>query len=222
MYSATRHRSTVRLGVESLESRLTPAGNLSAYVTNGILHVEADRSSHTFSVYVRDDRIILTTHDTTTINGVAGPNGSFASLTFLGGENAISAVEIDGNRGNDVVGIVDQLTASRQLDVTARTGGSGDSISLFDSDGLGGMIVGTVNFDTGDGNDRVTVNGSWAGVSLGANLGSGDDSLKITGTVGNVSALNGGPGNRDAIEIPANLYALYSASIAGFENILLR
>lgn len=214
MQPSTRSSSTVKLALDSLESRLTPAGNLTAFVSNGILNVVADDSSHSFTVYVHDDRLIVSTHDTTIINGIAGNR----SATFMGGQNLITGLVITGNRSVDNVGIADRLTLARNLDITVQTADGNDTVAFSSLDSVG-KIAGTVSIDAGRRDDQVTFNGHWNGLNLGVDLGDGNDVLRVLGTIGNISSLNGNSGKGDVLEIVDSLYQTYRTRITGFETI---
>ena len=214
MQPSTRSSSTVKLALDSLESRLTPAGNLNVFVSNGILNVVADASSHSFTVYVHDDRLIVSTHDTTIINGIAGNR----SATFMGGQDLITGLVITGNRSADNVGIADRLINARNLDVTVQTADGNDTVAFSSLDGVG-KIAGTASIDTGRRDDQITFNGTWNGLNLSADLGDGNDVLRVLGTIGNISSLNGNSGKGDVLEIVDALYQTYRTHITGFETI---
>lgn len=208
-------KSQSRLNVEMLESRLTPAGNLDAFVQDGTLFLHADRQSHNIYVNVYDDRIVVRAVDSTSINGERNMHGSTIA-TFMGDENTITAIVYEGERGNDLLSLNSSfLTAERDLDITARTYAAGDRVSV-----LGGMISGMISIDTGAGYDSVTISGSYPSVILGVELGGGNDTMRITGDVGTIDAINA-DGGKDSLEIPATLYAAYSNVITGFEAIKL-
>lgn len=214
MRSSTRSGSTVQLALDSLESRLTPAGILNVFNSNGILNIVSDASSHSFTVYVHDDRLVVSTHDTTIINGIAGNR----SATIMGGQDLITGLVINGNRSTDNVGIADRLTNARNLDITVQTADGNDTVAFSSLDGVG-KIAGNVNIDTGRRDDQVNLNGNWNGLNLGVDLGDGNDVLRVLGSIGNISSLNGNTGKSDVLEIVDAVYQVYRTRITGFEII---
>ena len=204
-----------RPGLELLEDRSVPATNLTATITDGTLLIQGNSDHHHFVVKVLDSGISVQPLKTTIINGVTVP--SYNEVFIPGDASVIQAVDVITTQGNDQISVADYLTAPRALDVAIRSGNATDIIGIA---GLqSGKLTGNINIFTEGGNDRVEVNGDLSAAVLGVYLGTGDDSLKISGIIGSISSLDGGGGKKDMLQLPNWVFDAFASSIRGFENI---
>jgi hypothetical protein len=154
-----------QLHAEMLEDRTTPAGNVTAFVSGGILFVQGDSASNQIWLSaLNSDTVAVTALEDTRVNGTWLP------LTFTG---VTQGWVINLGQGNDFVYISrtqgnigvfintgpgnDNITLNRAQHAgptVLRTGAGNDLISL----GMG-RYVGSLLLDTGGGNDRVFVSG---------------------------------------------------------------
>lgn len=212
---STHYHRNVSLALETLEDRSVPAANLTATIIDGTLLIQGNSDHHHFVVKVLDNGISVQPFKTTIVNGVTVP--SYHEVVLLGDANVIQALQIITSQGNDNVSVEDHLTASREIDVSLRTGNATDLIGI--SGFQSGNITGNINVFSEGGNDKVWVSGDLSNAVLGVNLGAGDDSLWISGIVGAISSLDGGNGKKDTIELPSWVYDAIASSIKGFEKI---
>jgi len=182
------------------------------------------------AVTVRDDAAVDTSTgaDSLFFKGTVGGLGGLAEVD--GGDNDLT---INTGAGRDSMSLMNtfvrddlNINAGPALDLAAdsvelrvmnvgddttiNTGGGGDRVILRDvgfNDDL------TVN--TGAGNDTVSLSACQVDAFF-ANLGSGDDTLRLTDTFGNLASLNGGTGRGDRLVRINSPFQSFAR--AGFES----
>jgi hypothetical protein len=164
------------LSPEQLEDRTNPAGNVTAIMDGGVLHIWGDGQDNRIWVASGgDDTAVIVTLDGTTLNGARVPLW-FDGVKF--------AYDIQLHDGNDFL-YVSGLTGTAGLFVQMGDGNDGVALEHVKLDGA--MI------STGTGNDTVTVGGgktNW----VAFNLGVGDDRMNVYGAEFNGVAFVGGTG----------------------------
>jgi hypothetical protein len=114
-----RRSGWARLGVEQLEDRLTPSGNVTAAVVNGTLVVKGDGGDNKIQITSTAPGVVTVSgipfDSPTSVNGVASasfPAASFAniSVTMQNGDDRVlvevsvpNALTITAGSGNDVL-----------------------------------------------------------------------------------------------------------------------
>lgn len=155
----------VRLQAEALEDRTTPAGNVTAFVSGGILFVQGDSASNqVWLSSLSEDTVAVTALGDTRVNGTWLPL-TFSGVTLgwvITTGQGNDQVYISRTRGN--IGVFlntgtgnDQITLNRAQHAgptVIRSGAGDDLISL----GMG-QYAGSLLIDAGGGNDRVFVSG---------------------------------------------------------------
>jgi hypothetical protein len=172
-------RPRFRPGVEGLENRTVPAGNVTASVTDGVLYVVGDNAANQFAVTgIGVAGATLTPLDaTTTINGQAGSQ-------TLGGISR--GYNINGGGGDNVINL-NRLVAEHTIIVN--TGAGNDIVRIFGVLSHKGAIL-----NVGEGNDQVSVEQSLIAKLLSVTTGGGDDTLSLTRDAFDNILLNGGGG----------------------------
>src|SRR5687768_13679640 len=86
------------LGVECLESRFTPAGNVAAFLSGGTVSVFGDGDNNQVTIEQRSNgEVVITGNQTTNVNGSQ-------SATFGGGGNP-AGVYVDMGDGGDTLNV---------------------------------------------------------------------------------------------------------------------
>jgi hypothetical protein len=177
-----------RLGVERLEARDVPAGNVLAALVGGNLVLAGDGAGNSVQVSVEGDDLVVAGDDTT-INGEeqvvfedAGGIPANLAVALGGGADTldISGVEIGGS----AVILTDGLLSDF-------FGGADDTVTLTDVT-VGGYLAIT----TGGGDDSATLDTVDVGDAALVTMGSGDDDLTLAGasTFAAAVVLDGGRG----------------------------
>jgi signal peptidase I len=137
----------VRFGVERLESRENPAGNVVASLTNGVLFLRGDVADNLMSVQQDQygDNFVYGVSNTT-INGL--------NYIYLGRGN-LAGVQVVSDDGNDLVEMVNIHTTGA---ITFQAGNENDGVALY------GVSAGSMNLSMEGGDDifvtdNVYVNG---------------------------------------------------------------
>lgn len=170
-------RKRVVLTAEALEDRVVPAGNVTAILSGGVLHIFGDDQANRIWVAgAGENAAVVATLDGTTINGRR------AAVRF---EGIDFAYDIKLHDGNDFL-YVTGLTGNAGL--FADTGEGNDGAAI-DNSCIGGLTVIT----TGTGDDTVSV-GMGKQFATTFNLGAGDDRIDIAGTEFGDVVFNGGAG----------------------------
>lgn len=198
----TRVPQAVRFAprLESLEARDVPAGNVQAFVGDGILYVAGDDAANRFSIFgTGKNSVALRSLDgTTTINGRS-------DTVFIGDIKRGYYIRTYG--GDDVV-VISGTRSNGMLDVD--TGDGNDDLRVSDA----GHRKETV-LATGNGNDTVTLNGSWFRRPVYINTGAGDDRV-IANRIGAKDFLATNPAGTDTFENRNSI--LGSTTIRGFNT----
>ena len=230
MKSATRSKSTVRLGVESLESRLTPAGNVTAIFDpeTSTITITGDALDNTVSVYIDSQNFSP---------GVTTVWGNDLETTINGSSSVVfwdlrSKIVFDGGGGNDVLSITNDSYWSGDVDFQ---GGDGDDVLWIGRVGsLGNLtidggrgndyidlacdLLGNLTVSTGDGKDRLLLHSMAVSGNVAVDMGKGNDTVTIdTGftALGTMSFVGGA--GRDTISLPADILGI--ANLEQFEVI---
>jgi len=189
------------LSPEQLEDRTNPAGNVTAIMDGGVLHIWGDGADNRIWVASGgDDTAVIVALDGTTLNGARVPLW-FDSIKF--------AYDIQLHGGNDFL-YVSGLTGTAGLFV--QTGDGNDGVA---ADNMG--LDGTNLFFTGTGDDRVSVGMGkmkWASFALGAD----DDRLFVVGTEFGDVVFSGGTGANDTMSITAVKWNSFPHT-SGFEGV---
>jgi cyclophilin family peptidyl-prolyl cis-trans isomerase len=164
MSTRRNHPPTGRFipGVESLEDRTVPAGNVQVMVGDGVLYVSGDDQGNQLSIAGagKNSVVIRPLDDTTTLNGRSGPLfvGGIKRgyhIDLFGGDDILTvtstrsngALKINMGEGNNVVGISD---AGHKKETVINTGAGADTINLHAS-----FFRRAVFINTGAGDDQV-------------------------------------------------------------------
>lgn len=151
-----------------LEDRLTPAGDVTARVVDGILLIDGDARANAVTIAGTGwhSVAIRPGDDDTTINGKAGNQPLFLGgihemvIRTGDGEDTVRLenlrarykITVDTGGGEDEVDLVG-VDARKPVQIS--TGAAKDAVNIIDS-----KFNSTVAVDTGDGDDRVQVSGS--------------------------------------------------------------
>jgi hypothetical protein len=169
----------VLLHAEVLEDRTTPAGNVTAFVSGGILYVQGDNADNQIWLSsLSDDTVAITALQDTRVNGTWLP------LTFTG---VTQGWVVNMGQGDDFV----YISRTRgNIGVFINTGAGNDNITLNRAQHTGPTVL-----RTGAGNDLVSLGiGRYVG-SLLLNSGGGNDRVFVSGVeFQGETFLDGGPG----------------------------
>jgi len=169
----------VLLHAEVLEDRTTPAGNVTAFVSGGILYVQGDNAGNQIWLSsLSDDTVAITALQDTRVNGTWLP------LTFTG---VTQGWVVNMGQGDDFV----YISRTRgNIGVFINTGAGNDNITLNRAQHTGPTVL-----RTGAGNDLVSLGiGRYVG-SLLLNSGGGNDRVFVSGVeFQGETFLDGGPG----------------------------
>jgi hypothetical protein len=167
------------LHAEVLEDRTTPAGNVTAFVSGGILYVQGDNAGNQIWLSsLSDDTVAITALQDTRVNGTWLP------LTFTG---VTQGWVVNMGQGDDFV----YISRTRgNIGVFINTGAGNDNITLNRAQHTGPTVL-----RTGAGNDLVSLGiGRYVG-SLLLNSGGGNDRVFVSGVeFQGETFLDGGPG----------------------------
>jgi|SRR5579883_678212 len=152
--------------VECLEDRTVPAGNVVAYVNNGVLIVAGDNAANQFWIAGTGPTsvVIRPLDSTTTLNGQSGP------LAIHGIHHGYNITTGDGN---DVV----IITGTRAAGTLSVQMGNGDDTLMMS--GLGHTLQ--TYLTMGNGEDTLSINDSGFRRAVYINVGSGNDQVNLTG-----------------------------------------
>jgi large repetitive protein len=150
-----------RLGVEALEDRVVPAGNVTAALSStGLLSITGDDADNVFTLQVTGADVTLTPDASTQINGKAA--GTPVTLT-----GAARTLKASLKEGDDSIAIVNTadfvLTRGAAFDL-------GEGNNTLDLSTTGRIGLGSLAVKAGDGNDTVTVRG---GLGDGSTIATG-------------------------------------------------
>ena len=169
----------VRLQAEVLEDRTTPAGNVTAFVSGGILFVQGDiASNQVWLSSLSEDTVAVTALGDTRVNGTWLP------LTFSG---VTLGWVITMGQGNDQV----YISRTRgDIGVFINIGAGNDHITLNRAQHTGPTVI-----RSGAGDDLISLGmGQYVG-SLLLNAGGGNDRVFVSGVdFRNETQFDGGPG----------------------------
>ena len=228
-----RFRNFTRLEVERLESRWTPAGNVTASVVGDTVFIVGDPFDNRIVVQAGPNRVTVFGGTQTTVNQQASPaifnfdsapkvvietaqGDDFVSLLAFG----CAGVTLLTGTGNDEVFFLPGGLVGVVGNVTIDTAQGNDSIHLVDFSALGNLAV-----DAGKGDDAVEIDGAVVYGDVAVAMGEGDDSLRIIPgsfgdlVIGGALSLDGGPGYRDSILLNFGFNTPPAAiNIQGFEQ----
>ncbi|MEZ6055932.1 MAG: hypothetical protein R3C01_04435 [Planctomycetaceae bacterium] len=179
--------------IETLESRLLLAGNVTAVLKGSTLVITGDAAGNSILVTETDDHAFSVQGRDTSVNGVVD-----GLATFEG----VSNIKIDLKGGNDFFSMMGDLHAELKS-VSVKLGdGDDDAASVINGGsgtiyaGIHKMRIAKLTVDTGDGDDTFVLAGSQINKSLNAKSGDGDDVVTISSNIisGKV-AVNTGNGN---------------------------
>ena len=163
---------------EALEDRIVPAGNVSAFVSGGVLHIWGDsQANQVWVAGIGDNSAVVATLDGTNINGVHVAQ-RFDGILF--------AYDIHLQGGDDFLYVTG---VSGKAGLFVDTGEGNDGVAV-DNCCIGGLTVIT----TGNGDDTVSI-GMGKEFASTFNLGAGDDHMNIAGTEFGDVVFNGGDGD---------------------------
>lgn len=228
--SAAGRSQTNRLTVESLEDRAMMAGNVTAWVARGTLYIRGDDASN--GVIVRQVSSTTFTVTGTGGNGLLWDstriNGGTRTQTFT---NVTDDLDINMNNGNDFVEVSGSSRAAPMVlpDDLRVTGGRGndglriefvrnrdwnDRMTVDMGDGSDWATLRYVtsrdymNIYMGSGNDTVRVEQQSGfgntGNSMLVSLGTGDDTMRISGSFWVATITMDGESGNDTIYTDRN------------------
>lgn len=174
--------------IESLESRVLPAGNVLATVAGGSVVLHGDSAANDVKLLATDAGVVLRGMNGTTVNGSAGDAVLFAGQSQVNG----SLVAFLGS-GNDVLH-VDDVAIGHDLVVY---GGKGNDDLGVTFAAIGGNLV----FVGQDGHDRLFIQETVVHLNVVADLGSGDDLLAVQNSTVAHSVIAVGAKGSDQIAI---------------------
>ena len=190
-----------------LESRMLLAGNVTAQLVNGDLHLTGDSAANDIKVTKTSAGVIVQGKSGTTINGVATDFVAYATsvtttgdiVASLGGGDdkiQIDNLTLDGNltvvggEGKDSLG----LTQSTIHGSVIFVGAGGDDTFYAESSTIDGSVVA----DMGEGNDLVGFTSTRVKKNLDVTGGRGNDRVNLDGaTIDNWLLASMGKGNDD-------------------------
>ncbi|CAN5245567.1 hypothetical protein BH11PLA2_BH11PLA2_22140 [soil metagenome] len=174
-------------GLQSLEARDVPAGNITAFLSGGMLIVNGSNDVDSFRVSgTGEGSVVIRPLNDCTLNGSSGGQyfGGFSHLAVqtLGGRDQVilenvelKNVTIDTGSDVDVIHLVG---GTRIGNTTIRTGDGDDLVIIADA-----RFTGQFSVDTGDGNDRLSIERSrFSGTTFLNGGGGGSDGFGITTT----------------------------------------
>lgn len=230
MRKLSTSRTTIRLALEYLESRLALAGNIVASLVGDTLHLTGDRLDNDAIITLYDGTVSVGSIRNTTINGATG-----LSLTV---DPARLNLIVDGLAGNDHIW-VNVGTTAMNTNISVRGGDGNDNLAVVAA--ADGILLGSAMIDAGKGDDVIEFGVSATGnVSISGGTGADQVTLRAIAIAGDlllttgdgndrVTIANGaecsgrvtldGGRNRDTITVPLSLAA--DAVFAGFEDIKL-
>jgi hypothetical protein len=177
--------------LEALESKIVPAGNVSAYIRGDILFLYGDNNANQISIVPNGSNgvDIVALDDSTTINRQSTDTGSIT----ITGRKDIRHIRADLRGGDDVLAIAD-FTLAHDFDIRMGTGNDQLTVDNVNVQ----RKLSTIS--TSSGNDFVQINAS-SFVKLNLNMGSGDDITNVVDSYfGKRSRLDGSTGT-DSIGI---------------------
>lgn len=196
-----RKARRVALSPESLEDRVVPAGNVLAFLNNGVLHVWGDGADNrVWLAGAGEDAVVVATLDGTTINGGRTPV-RFEGVGF--------AYDVQLRDGNDFL-LANDLHGSASLFVQSGDGNDGVAADRLRLDGSNVITTGT-------GDDTVSVGlgkMKWGAFTLGA----GDDRMQVFGTEFGDVVFSGGTGAGDTISVVSVRWGSFPHT-SGFESV---
>jgi hypothetical protein len=166
MDRTTAHRPPAP-GLERLETRATPAGNVAAFASGGSVFLFGDAADNQVVLQqTQSGEVIVSGTNGTTINGAQS-----VSL----GTGFPESVRIDLGDGSDSVQVFNQIAGSIVV-----IGGNGDDSVFLGNSGA----FGNVEVFGGAGNDTVVLSAVRANNIIGLDGGVGIDALRVVNSFG--------------------------------------
>jgi hypothetical protein len=218
-----RRRKNQRFSFESLEHRLTMAGNVVAGRDgSGNLTITGDANSNAIEIeagsqpgeYIISGKVDATTNTQTLINGLSQvrlTNISGKVIATLGGGNDQFSIKggtnnagllIDGGTGNDIIRVGLFQSVSSRTSATRTT------------------LNGTVDINSGDGDDQIFVGRVSGGANYTLNAGVGDDKVEVYNAFSGTFITYGGTG-ADQISVGYLTVSDYLNIDGGADNDLI-
>lgn len=218
-----RRKKHQRFTFESLEQRLTMAGNvLAGRDASGNLTITGDANSNAIEIeagsqpgeYIISGKVDATTNTQTLINGLSQvrlTNISGKVIATLGAGNDQFSIKggtnnagllIDGGTGNDIIRVGLYQSVSSKAAATRTT------------------LNGTVDIDSGDGDDQIFVGRVYGGANYTLNAGSGDDKVEVYNAFSGTFITYGGAG-ADNLSVGYLTVSDYLNIDGGTENDLI-
>jgi hypothetical protein len=195
------HRRRAVLSPEVLEDRTTPAGNVTAFVSGGVLHITGDAQANHISVTaLGDDLAIVAPLDNTTINGMHAPL-VFGDIKF--------SYSIQLGAGNDAVNI---FNVTGDIAVLVDTGADDDRLALMLSEHGGATVL-----NTGSGDDILAVGMCELNSFTSVNVGAGDNNIDIGGGEFGSVVFTGGGGLNSMSVVGVNFTS--TPLLFGFDRV---
>lgn len=157
----------VRLRLDPLEARLTPAGTVTPTQSGGVLTLTGDDDANQIVLTQVGTTMVVSPQGTTIINGgVTFPNVTSIKTVMKGGNDEVSISGLDPFT----------LTGAATFDL-----GDGNNVLTLDTTDT--LSLASLTVKAGDGTDAVTVNGNVSAKVTGnasLNLGAGGTALTFT------------------------------------------
>ena len=181
------------LGLQTLESRDVPAGNVFANLTNGLLSLVGDDLANAVTIRVVGTSVTVTGNAGTLVNGLPSNSGigvvSAVQATLNGGDDSLridptasflipGPLSVNLGPGNNVLGL---QTAGRISlgSLGAVTDAGNDTIAVAGGANAGSIITGTASISTGSGADVVVLSRITFAGAVSVVTGRGADVLTI-------------------------------------------
>jgi hypothetical protein len=151
---------SVRLGLDRLESRENPAGNVLATLDNGVLYLRGDAADNLFSV--QQDQF-----GDNFVYGVSGTTINSLGYIYIGRGN-LNGIQIVSDAGNDLAEIVNIHTPGAIL---MQAGNENDGIAIY------GTSAGSMYLSMEGGDDIFVTDNVWVNGTAYLDGGSGYDTI---------------------------------------------
>ena len=151
---------SVRLGLDRLESRENPAGNVLATLNNGVLFLRGDAADNQFSV--QQDQF-----GDNFVYGVSGTTINALGYIYIGRGN-LGGIQIVSDAGNDLAEIVNIHTPGA---ITMQAGNENDGIAIY------GTSSGSMYLSMEGGDDIMVTDNVWVNGLATVDGGPGFDTI---------------------------------------------
>jgi len=164
----------MRLLIESLEERCTPAGNVAAVLSGSTLAITGDAQDNQIQIQIIDDFIGPDGLPVVLINGLPGTQVNRASPVWFPA-SSVNSIVIQMNQGNDEVYLLGGLSGlAVQGNLSVDLGAGKDELTFINT-----IVNGSTTIRARAGNDTINFRGgnTFTGPAL-VDLAQGNDNLR--------------------------------------------